>query len=118
MHRFFLIPAALCAGLSVGACSASQQAAAQKAIGIGCMVDGAIQPIAAPVLAAAIPSTAGGVTADTLLVHPAIVAACAAEKGVPVATESSAPTTAATPATTAPATTAAPTTAVSTTPAS
>ena len=93
MRHLFLIPAAMCAGLSVAACSANQQAAAQKAIGIGCMVDGAVQPIAAPVLAAAVPSTAGAVTADTLLVHPAIVAACAAVKGVPIATVSSTPAT-------------------------
>ena len=68
--------------LGLSACAGNTPAQNLK---LACAIDGAVVPIADPVLAAAVPSTAPAVTVDVLLVHPAVVALCAAKGGVPVA---------------------------------
>ena len=67
-------------GLAACNMTPAQQADLQQQIAqgvqIGCVVDGVAQPIAAPVLAGLVPSSAGAVGVDTLLVHPAVVNFC------------------------------------------
>lgn len=50
---------------------------------IGCAVDGVVQPIAAPLVASLGAGGASVASADVLLVHPAVVAACTALGGTP-----------------------------------
>ena len=91
----------LAAVLGLAACAqtptpptlASVQATLATVNAVACAVDAQQQPIvaalAAPVVTAINPaagvSAAGFVTLDNALLHPAIVAACAAQGGVPVA---------------------------------
>jgi hypothetical protein len=86
----------------LGACSnltPAQQAQVTQALSVACNVDGALVPVAQPVVATLGPSGASVSNIDTLLVHPAVVAACAALKGTPVsATPIATPVAAATPA--------------------
>ena len=72
---------ALCGVLVLGACS-PQQTAALK---VACQVDAAAQPIAVPLASALVPQVAGIASIDQQLVHPAVIAACAAVNGKPVA---------------------------------
>lgn len=76
----------LAAMLGLSACAGSVPPAQLTNLKIACAVDGAVVPVADPVLAAAVPSTAPAVTIDLLLVHPAVVKLCADLGGVPVAT--------------------------------
>lgn len=67
-------------GLFLGACSVQQEQ-------VACQVDSTLQPVAISVLAAA--GGAAGATAaaaDTLVVHPLVVAYCQSLGGVPVVT--------------------------------
>jgi len=61
----------------------AQQAQVQLALSVACNVDGALVPIAQPVVAGLVPSAAGIVTLDQALVHPAVVQACATLGGTP-----------------------------------
>jgi hypothetical protein len=69
------------------------------AVAVACQVDGQVQPIvvtlAAPIVTAVAPGSAaavaGAVVVDKSTVHPAIVAACAAIKGVALAVVPTAP---------------------------
>ena len=76
----------LAAMLGLSACAGNLPPAQLSNLKLACAVDGAVVPVADPVLAAAVPSTAPAVTIDLLLVHPAVVALCAQLGGVPVAT--------------------------------
>jgi hypothetical protein len=73
--------------LALGACQNGQltpQAAAS--LTMACKVDGAVQPIAVGVAATLPqPGAQAGATVDALLVHPAVVKACADLGGAPVA---------------------------------
>lgn len=64
--------------------SPTQQTQIQQALTVACNVDGAIVPIAQPVVATIGAGGAAAASMDTLLVHPAVVAACAAVNGTPV----------------------------------
>ena len=66
---------------------------AQKtaALKIGCAVDGVVQPLAAPLVASIGPAGTSVASADTVLVHPAVMAACAALGGTPAAVVAPAP---------------------------
>jgi hypothetical protein len=79
MRQTLLAAGAACllAGCSM---SPAQKAAAIK---IGCAVDGAVQPIALPMVASLGAGGASTASADALLLHPAIVAACSALGGTP-----------------------------------
>jgi hypothetical protein len=74
--------------LVVGLCACSdlapdQQAQVTQALAVACKVNGAVVPVAQPVVATL---GAGGVSAastDNLLVHPAVVAACQPLGGTP-----------------------------------
>lgn len=57
--------------------------AQQQALRVACNVDGAIVPAAQPVVASMGSGGATAATIDSLLVHPAVVAACAALNGTP-----------------------------------
>jgi hypothetical protein len=61
----------------------SQQAQVVQALSVACNVDGTLVPIAQPVVASMGPSGAAAANMDSLLVHPAVVAACQAIKGTP-----------------------------------
>ena len=96
--------ACLVAGCSM---TTAQKAAVLK---IGCAVDGVVQPIAAPLVAGLGAAGASAASADALLLHPAVVAACTALGGTPalVMTPPSPAATAAAPAVAPPASSAAP----------
>ncbi len=69
---------ALALGCGLAACTAREQAV----LTVACQLDGVAQPILVPVVAGL---SQGVAATDAALVHPAVVAACAAVKGVPVA---------------------------------
>jgi hypothetical protein len=64
--------------------SPAQQTQIQQALTVACNVDGAVVPIAQPVVATLGPGGATAASMDTLLVHPAVVAACDTVHGTPV----------------------------------
>jgi hypothetical protein len=66
-----------------GNVSTTQQAQVQQALAVACTVDGMLVPIAQPIVATLGPGGAAATSIDTLMVHPAVVAACAAISGVP-----------------------------------
>jgi hypothetical protein len=72
------------AGGMLSACTDAQMAQAQQIISVGCMVDGMVQPAAVALAPAAGATAASLASTDAALVHPAVVAACAALKGIPV----------------------------------
>lgn len=86
--RKIILAACLLAG-----CTPAQVAQVQNANAVFCQKDGALQPILVPLNAAvatavvptAAPVVAGAVALDTAVVHPSIVAACAAVNATPVA---------------------------------
>ena len=98
MRRFAALPLLAC----LGACNLTpaQQAQLTETLAVACNVDGALVPVAQPVIASLGRNAEKAANVDTLLVHPAVVAACAALKGTPVsATPTALPVTTASPAT-------------------
>jgi hypothetical protein len=82
MRRIFALPVLVC----VYACSnttPTQQAQINQALSVICNVDGVLVPVAQPVVASTGPGGATAADVDSLLVHPAVVAACASLKGTP-----------------------------------
>jgi len=74
---------ALLACLSACNTAPQQQAKLIEILTVACNVDGVMVPVAQPIVATL--GTAGAaVTSVDLMVHPAVVAACQAVKGVPV----------------------------------
>jgi hypothetical protein len=70
----------------VAACSnltPDQQTKLQRAFSVACDVDGVVVPIAQPIVASLGQGAATAAGVDSLLVHPAVVAACQALNGVP-----------------------------------
>ena len=99
MQRHFALPLLGCIA-ACGNVTPSQQAQITQAVTVACNVDGVLVPVAQPVVANLGPGGATVANVDTLLVHPAIVAACSALKGTPAsATPVSPPVTAAAPST-------------------
>jgi hypothetical protein len=97
MRRFPALPLLAC----LGACSnltPTQQAQITQAVTVACNVDGTLVPVAQPVVATLGPGGAQAATVDALLVHPAVVAACAALKGTPASAAPIGATAVATPA--------------------
>ena len=75
-----------------GNMSPAQQAQVTQALAVACNVDGAVVPVAQPVVATLGPSGASVASVDSLLVHPAVVAACQRLGGTPAGvTPASAP---------------------------
>lgn len=74
---------ALLAVLALAGCDTP--AAVPQQLKVACAVDGAVVPLADPMIALLVPSAAPAVGVDQLLVHPAVVATCAALGGSPVA---------------------------------
>jgi len=60
-----------------------QQAKLIEVLTVACNVDGVVVPVAQPIVAT-LGSAGAAVTSVDLLIHPAVVAACQAVKGVPV----------------------------------
>ncbi len=81
----FLLAAGLAAGLSACAADGQLTPAAQRAVTVACAVDAGVQPVAVTLAGDAGPKVAALASADQQLVHPAVVAACQAVKGTPVA---------------------------------
>ena len=82
-----IVGLAACSDLSV-----DQQATVTQALAVACTVDGAVVPVAQPVVATLGAGGANAAGADSLLVHPAVVAACARLGGTPAGvTPASAP---------------------------
>jgi hypothetical protein len=95
----------LMVALGLSACSMTPAQKAQMQTDIqtveqaACLVDGVVQPIAAPVLATLVPQASIAVSIDNALVHPNVVKFCANLGGTPVAeTATAAPVVPATPA--------------------
>ncbi len=90
------LPCLLCVISFLAACSnlsPAQQAQITQALMVACNVDGAVVPIAQPIVAAFGPGGATAVSLDNLLLHPAVIQACAALNGTPAsATPAGAPT--------------------------
>ena len=85
MRHFSSAAVSLCVAI-VAACSSlppDQQAKIQQALVVTCNVDGVVVPIAQPVVATLGAGGATAATLDSLLVHPAVVAACNAVNGTP-----------------------------------
>lgn len=85
MRHFSSAAVALCVAI-VAACSnlpPDQQAKIQQALVVACNVDGVVVPIAQPIVATLGAGGATAATLDSLLVHPAVVAACNAVNGTP-----------------------------------
>ena len=83
MKRFLIAAGAACllAGCTAAGALTPQ---ATVALQVACQVDGAVQPIAAGVVSGLSPAGATIASADSLMVHPAVVAACAKIGGTPV----------------------------------
>lgn len=67
------------------ACSnltADQQAKIQEVLKVACNVDGAVVPVAQPIVAT-LGQSGSAATSTDLLVHPEVVAACSALNGTP-----------------------------------
>lgn len=97
MQRLFALPLLACIA-ACGNITPSQQAQITQAVTVACNVDGALVPVAQPVVATLGPGGATVANLDTLLVHPSVVAACTALKGTPAsATPASPPIAAAAP---------------------
>jgi hypothetical protein len=82
MQRIITLPLLAC----LYACSnptPSQQAQITQALAVVCNVDGVLVPVAQPVVASLGTGGATAANIDSLLVHPAVVAACATLKGMP-----------------------------------
>ena len=83
--RRILVPALLAGLAACGNLTAEQQATVQKALTVACNVDGVLVPVAQPVVASLGQPGATAATVDSLLVHPAVVAACQKLGGTPAA---------------------------------
>jgi hypothetical protein len=80
MYRLLLIA-------SLSACDSlppDRQANLQQALVVACNIDGAVMPLAQPMVATLGPGGASLAATDSLLVHPAVVAACLRVGGTPV----------------------------------
>jgi hypothetical protein len=66
-----------------GSLPAGQQAKVTQALAVACDVDGAVVPVAQPVVATLGNGGAAAASVDSLLVHPAVVAACQQLGGKP-----------------------------------
>lgn len=89
MQRVFGAIGALCLLAACNNLTPAQQAQVRLALSVACNVDGAVVPIAQPVVAGLVPGAAGIVTLDQALVHPAVVQACAAVGGAPASVKAS-----------------------------
>lgn len=73
----------LSAIILLAACTPEQTARTTETIKSVCLVSGALQPVAVSVAAASGGDAAKVAAVDAAVVHPAVVAACAALGGVP-----------------------------------
>ena len=71
------------AGLSASSCALSP--GETRALQVACQLDAEYQPVLVPLAAGLVPALAPIAATDEALVHPAVIAACAAIGGKPVA---------------------------------
>ncbi len=85
MTRTILVLAGLCVAAALPGCTSTGGLTPQAtaALQIACQVDGALQPIAAGVVSNLGVAGASAAASDNLLVHPAVVSACAKLGGTP-----------------------------------
>ena len=82
MRRHLALP--LLVWLSAcGNTSPQQQARLAQAVAVACDIDGAVVPLAQPVVATLGQGGATAANVDSLLVHPAVMAACESIGGAP-----------------------------------
>ncbi|MEJ0020750.1 MAG: hypothetical protein WDN25_30210 [Acetobacteraceae bacterium] len=86
-----------CLAASCSKMTPEQQARLDQAVTVACNVDGVVVPVAQPVVATMGTGGATAASIDALLVHPAVVQACAALKGTPASVTVTAPAAPATP---------------------
>lgn len=72
-------------GLMISACTPAEQAKLVSDIQVACQVDAQVQPVLITLGPALVPELAPVAATDAALVHPAVVAACAALHGTPTA---------------------------------
>jgi hypothetical protein len=87
MRRILALPLLVCV-YSCSNTTPSQQAQITQALSVICSVDGVLVPVAQPVVASIGPNGAAAANVDSLLVHPAVVAACASLQGKPASVTS------------------------------
>ncbi len=87
----YVLPLIACLSACGTAVPAAQQVQVQQALVVACTVDGVLVPIAQPIVATMGGGGAAAAGADVLLVHPAVVAACAAIDGVPASAKAISP---------------------------
>jgi hypothetical protein len=88
--RVYALPLLAC----MSACSnlpPAQQATIKQVLTVACNIDGVVVPIAQPIVATIGPAGTTVAGVDGLLVHPAVVAACKAYNGTPVAVAPASP---------------------------
>ena len=82
MRRVLALAVLLCLS-ACGTMTPEQQAKIRQVLTVACNVDGAVVPVAQPIVATL--GQAGADAANTdLLLHPAVIEACKAVSGVPV----------------------------------
>jgi hypothetical protein len=82
MRRFFALPLLSCLA-ACGNLTPDEQTQITQELIVACAVDGMLVPIAKPVVASLGTGGAAAANADSLLVHPAVVAACNTIGGTP-----------------------------------
>ena len=81
-----LLIAMIMTGAFVTACVNGQlTAGAQNALQVACQIDASVQPVVVTLGPALVPELGPAASVDQTLVHPAVVAACAAYGGKPAA---------------------------------
>jgi hypothetical protein len=81
VRHMLILPPLLGPTLILSACNDPQQL--QQALQAACKIDGVVVPIAQTQMATLVPASAGAVTIDELLIHPAVVKYCAGLGGTP-----------------------------------
>jgi predicted small secreted protein len=82
MRRIFALPLLSCLA-ACGNVTPGEQAEITQELIVACAVDGTLVPLAQPVVAAATTGGAAAANADSVLAHPAVVAACNTIDGTP-----------------------------------
>jgi hypothetical protein len=82
MRHIFALPLLSCLAACANLTPDQQAEVAQELI-VACAVDGTLVPLAQPVVAAPTTDGAAAANTDSVLVHPAVVAACNTIGGTP-----------------------------------
>lgn len=91
MRSILAMPLLACL-TNCGEPTTAQQASMNHALAVACNVDGIVVPLAQPIVASMGRNGVAAASMDSLLVHPAVVAACRAINGTPAIATPVAPT--------------------------